>query len=89
MTLVKRTQRYKDAYTHRCTGVHIFGYANNFCPNLILFSPNNVWTASINVKTKTYHCKQIEVPACLNTGVKSRMPSTSKQYSAQPQCEQW
>jgi len=29
-------------YFHWCTGVHIFGDAKNFCPNLILFFPNNV-----------------------------------------------
>jgi len=27
---------------HRSTGVQIFGDAKNFCPNLILFFPNNV-----------------------------------------------
>jgi len=27
---------------HKCTGVHTFGDAKNFCPNFILFVPNNV-----------------------------------------------
>ena len=49
----------------RCTGVHTFGDAKNFCPNLILFFSNNVQTGNLNVKTKMYHCKQIKVSACL------------------------
>jgi len=32
---------------------------------LILFFLNNVQTASLNVKTITFHCKQIKVSACL------------------------
>jgi len=28
--------------SHRCTGVPNFGDAKNFCPNMILFFPNNV-----------------------------------------------
>ena len=31
-----------DDFLHRCMGVHIFGDAKNFCPNLISFFPNNV-----------------------------------------------
>jgi len=45
----RRTSRYIiekrnrwDGWRHRCTGVHIFGDAKIFCPNLILFFPNNV-----------------------------------------------
>jgi len=29
-------------WEHRCTGVHIYEDAKIFCPNLILFFPNNV-----------------------------------------------
>jgi len=31
------TQSLLSSYHHRCTGVHIFGDAKNFCPNLVLF----------------------------------------------------
>jgi len=55
-----------DEY-HRCTGVPILGDAKSFCPNFILFFPNNVQIESLNVKTKTYNCKHIKVSACLIT----------------------
>jgi len=29
---------YWNTWSHKCTGVHIFGDAKNVCPNLILFS---------------------------------------------------
>ena len=45
--------------------MHIVWDANNVCPNLTLFFPNNLQIANLNVKTKTYHCKQIKVPVCL------------------------
>jgi len=45
-------------------------------PKFDLSFPNNIKTASLNVKTKTYHCKLIKVSACLIslpiTGVQSR-----------------
>jgi len=61
-------------HRHRCTGVHIFGDAKKFCPNLILFFPNCVYTASHNVKTETYHCKQTKVSACLITNYQGSKP---------------
>jgi len=33
---------YLFTQNHRCTGVPNFGDAKDFCPNLILFFPNNV-----------------------------------------------
>jgi len=65
------------ARVHRCAGVHIFGDAKNVCPNFILFFPNNVQTESLNARTKTYHCKQIKVSACLIT---NRQISTINQF---------
>jgi len=41
-----------------CTGEHILWDAKNVCPNSILSLPNNVQTTRLNVKTKTYYCKQ-------------------------------
>jgi len=43
----------------------IFLGCKNFCPNLVLFFPNNLQTTSLNVKAKIYYCKQIKVSACL------------------------
>jgi len=37
--------------SNRFRGMHNFGDAKKICPNLLLFFPNNVWTASLNVKT--------------------------------------
>ena len=54
-----------ECANHRCTGVHIFGDAKHFCPNLILLFSNNVQTACLNVRIKTYQCKQIKISACL------------------------
>jgi len=64
----------RDVHEHRCTEVPIFGDAKNFCQNLILFFPNNVQTASLNLKTKTYHCKQIKVSAWLITNCRCSKP---------------
>jgi len=52
-----------EKHCHR--RVHVFGDAKNFCPNVILFFPNKLSTANLNVKTKMCHCKKIKVPACL------------------------
>ena len=77
--------------THRCTRVHIFGDAKNFCPNWILFFPNNVQAASLHLKTETYHCKQIKVSACLITNYRGSKPHALNQQSifCITACEQW
>jgi len=72
-------------------GVHVFGDAKIFCPNLIFFFPNNVQTGSLNVKIKTCHCKQIKVSACLISNYRSSKPYDLNQQSifSIATCQQW
>jgi len=72
-------------HAHKCTGVHIFGDAKKILPKFDRVFPKvHANSKSFDVKTKTYHCKQIKVSACLITNywVQSRTLSTSSQYSA-------
>jgi len=51
------------AFQHKCTGVHIFGDAKNFCPNLILLSRITLKQQALMLRLK--RTIVIKVSACL------------------------